>query len=117
MPFACGRGRAPLLYYRSLRDSLLSVPGIKDALREGIERDGSSTGFFYVDQLEWEPGKSRLFSKAPAVLTMGAKQAEMVARLLSARLSKDKELALVSQKLRVILEPATETVFEEGNSL
>ncbi|MDF9843152.1 MULTISPECIES: suppressor of fused domain protein [unclassified Paenibacillus] len=97
-----------------LRDSLLNVPGIRNALREGIERDGSSTGFFYVDQLEWEPGKSRLFGKAPAVLTMGAKQTEMVARLLSARLSKGKELALVSQKLRIILQPAAETAFEES---
>ncbi|AIQ54963.1 suppressor of fused domain protein [Paenibacillus sp. FSL R7-0331] len=97
-----------------LRDSLLLVPAIRDLLRQGIERDGSSTGFFYVDQLEWEPGKSRLFGKAPAILTMGAKQAEMVARLLSARLSKGKELALISQKLRVILEPAPETVFEQG---
>lgn len=97
-----------------LRDSLLNVHGIRNALRVGIERDGSSTGFFYVDQLEWEPGKSRLFGKAPAVLTMGAKQAEMVARLLSARLSKGKELALVSQKLRIILQPAAETAFEES---
>jgi suppressor of fused len=96
------------------RDSLLRVPGISDAVREGIERDGSNTGFFYVDQLEWEPAKSRLLSKTPAVLTMGAKQAETVAKLLRGRLLKGKELALSSQKLQVVLELGQETVCEEG---
>ncbi|MNI29405.1 Suppressor of fused protein (SUFU) [compost metagenome] len=99
------------------RGSLLRIPAIADAVRAGIERDGSSTGFFYVDQLGWEPGKSRLFSKAPAVLTMGAKQAEMVARLLGARLLKGKELSLTSQKLHVVLEPAEEISFKEGEGV
>ncbi|WNS42872.1 suppressor of fused domain protein [Paenibacillus sp. MMS20-IR301] len=96
------------------RDSLLRIPGIADAVREGIERDGSSTGFLYVDQLGWEPGKNRLFGKAPTVLTMGAKQAEMAARLLSARLLKGRELSLTSRELHVVLELGEETGFKEG---
>lgn len=96
------------------RHSLLQIPGITEAVRQGVERDGSSTGFFYVDQLEWEPGKNRLFGRVPAVLTMGAKQADMVARLLSARLLKGKELSLTSRNLQVILELAEETGFQEA---
>jgi suppressor of fused len=96
------------------RDSLLRKPGIAEAVQEGIERDGSNTGFFYVDQLEWEPGKSRLLSKAPAALIMGAKQAGTVAKLLRGRLLKSKELTLNSQNLAVILQLGEETGYEEG---
>jgi suppressor of fused len=96
------------------RDSLLQKPGIAEAVQAGIERDGSNTGFFYVDQLEWEAGKSRLLSKAPAALIMGAKQAGTVAKLLRGRLLKGKELTLNSQNLAVILQLGQETGYEEG---
>lgn len=97
------------------RESLLRIPAIAEAVQAGMERDGSSTGFFYVDQLEWEPGRNRLLGKAPAVLTMGAKQAGTVAKLLRGRLLKDQELALNSQNLSVILQLAPETGYEESD--
>jgi hypothetical protein len=97
------------------RDSLLQMPGIADAVRQGIERDGSNTGFFFVDQLDWEPAQKRLLSKTPAVLIMGAKQAGTVAKLLRGRLLKGKELTLTSRELQVVLESAQDTSFEEGD--
>ncbi|RAU94340.1 suppressor of fused domain protein [Paenibacillus sp. YN15] len=96
------------------RDSLLRHSGITEALKQGIGRDGSNTGFFFVDQLDWEPAKNRLLSKAPAVLTMGAKQAGTVAKLLRGRLLKDKELTLTSQNLQVVLGAARDTGYKEG---
>lgn len=96
------------------RDSLLQIPAVNEAVQQGIERDGSSTGFLFVDQLAWEPGKSRLLSKTPAVLTLGAKQAPTVAKLLRGRILKGKDLTLASDDLRVILEPGEETGCEAG---
>lgn len=96
------------------RDSLLCITGVTDAVRLGIERDGSNTGFLFVDQLDWEPAKNRLLSKTPAVLTMGAKQAGTVAKLLRGRLLKGKELTLTSQTLQVVLEAAQGTGYKEG---
>ncbi|MDK8180255.1 suppressor of fused domain protein [Paenibacillus sp. UMB4589-SE434] len=96
------------------RDSMLQVPVIAEAVQCGIERDGSNTGFLFVDQLSWEPGKNRLLTKTPAVLTLGAKQAGTVAKLIRGRLLKGKELTLSSQDLRVILAPGEETRCESG---
>lgn len=98
------------------RDSLLNAPGIPEIVRQGIEREGSNTGFFYVDQLEWEPGKNQLFGKKPAVLTMGAKQAGTVVKLLRGRLLKGKELMLTSQNLRVVLAGAEQSGYEESEN-
>lgn len=96
------------------RDSLLRIPAIAETVQNGMERDGSNTGFLFVDQLAWEPGRNRLFSKTPAVLTLGAKQAGTVGKLLRGRLLKGKDLMLASQDLRVVLEPGAETGYEAG---
>lgn len=98
------------------RDSVLQIPAISEAVQKGIERDGSNTGFLYVDQLSWEPEKQRLLSKKPAVLTLGAKQAGTVGKLLRGRLLKGNNLTLASQDWRVVMEPGEETryVVEEN---
>ncbi|WP_435920864.1 suppressor of fused domain protein [Paenibacillus sp. DYY-L-2] len=96
------------------RDCLLQIPAIAEAVQSGMERDGSNTGFLFVDQLAWEPGKKRLFSKTPATLTLGAKQAGTVSKLLRGRLLKGKSLTLASQGLRLILEPGGVTGYEAG---
>lgn len=94
------------------RNSMLRIPAIQESVQIGIERDGSSTGFLFVDQLAWEPGKSGLFSKKPSVLTLGAKQAETAQKLLRGRLLKGKELILISNEISVTLEPALTTSIE-----
>ncbi|WP_028545555.1 suppressor of fused domain protein [Paenibacillus taiwanensis] len=98
------------------RDSMLQVPAIAEAVQGGIERDGSNTGFLFVDQLLWEPATNRLLSNTPAVLTLGAKQAATVAKLIRGRLLKGKELTLSSEHLRVILAPGEETRYECGEN-
>ncbi|MFD3257184.1 suppressor of fused domain protein [Paenibacillus lentus] len=94
------------------RDSLLQIPAVAEAIQRGIERDGSNTGFLFVDQLAWELGKNRLFSKTPAVLALGAKQAGTIGKLLRGRLLKGKDLNLACQGLSVVLKPGTETGYE-----
>ncbi|WP_195575122.1 suppressor of fused domain protein [Paenibacillus sp. 1001270B_150601_E10] len=94
------------------RESMLQIPAVSEAVQTGIERDGSNTGFLFVDQLFWEPGKNRLLNKAPATITLGAKQAGTIGKLLRGRILKGKDLTLVSQDLRIILTPGEETRYE-----
>ncbi|MGN7399874.1 suppressor of fused domain protein [Cytobacillus praedii] len=94
------------------RNTILQVPAVQESVQIGIDRDGSSTGFLYVDQLAWEPGKNGLFSKQPSVLILGAKQAGTVGMLLRGRLLKGKDLILMSNELRVTLELASTTGIE-----
>jgi len=96
------------------RDSFMQTPSIAEAVQRGMERDGSSTGFLYVDQLDWEPAKKRLLGKTPAALRLGAKQAEIVSKLLAGRILKGKSLWMTGPNIQVVFEPGEETGFEEG---
>lgn len=87
------------------RASLLQIPSIAGAVEKGMEEDGSSTGFLFVDQLAWEQGKKGLFSKQANKLTLGAKQSGIIGKLLRGRILKEKSLTLVSQEFRVVFEP------------
>jgi len=87
------------------RDSLLQVPAIADAVERGIELDGSNTGFLFVDQLSWEPGKKGWFKKQPDRVILGAKQAGIIGKLLRGRILKQRSLTLVSQEIQVVFEP------------
>lgn len=99
------------------RTSMLRNPAVLESVQIGIGRDGSSTGFLFVDQLAWEPGKNGLFKKKPSVLTLGAKQADTVGKLLRGRLLKEKDLRLVSQEISVTLEPASTTGFKTDEGM
>lgn len=96
------------------RDSVLQVPAIAEAVQNGMERDGSNTGFLYVDQLAWEPEKKRLLGKTPAALILGAKQAGIVGKLLRGRILKGRDLTLLGQGIRVVMEPGEQAGFEAG---
>lgn len=97
------------------RESMLQVPAIAEAVQKGIDQDGSNTGFLYVDQLSFKPGKKRLLHRSPAELSLGAKQAGTVGKLLRGRLMKGKNLTLSSQDLSVILMPGEESSYEAAD--
>ncbi|WP_223066855.1 suppressor of fused domain protein [Paenibacillus caui] len=96
------------------RGSFMQEPAITEAVQRGMERDGSSTGFLYVDQLGWEPAKKRLLGKTPAALRLGAKQAGIVGKLLAGRILKGKSLYMTGPDIQVVLEPGEKAGFEEG---
>ncbi|MFP4975793.1 suppressor of fused domain protein [Paenibacillus sp. CN-4] len=108
------------LYITDLdRDSLLQLPAVAAAVETGMEREGSNTGFLYVDQLAWDTDtEAKGASGAPAgELRLGAKQAEIVGKLLRGRLLKGKTLALASRDIHVTLQPgeqASVTESEDG---
>ena len=58
-----------------------------------------------MSQLAFEPGKKGWFSKTPATLQIGAKQAEIIGKLAQGRILKDKKLSLVGSNVRVVFEP------------
>ncbi|MFB5675860.1 suppressor of fused domain protein [Paenibacillus terreus] len=94
------------------RDSFLRHDAVSGAIRLGHERDGSSTGFLYVDQLTWEPGKKGLFKKSSSTLTLGAKQAGIIGSLLRGRILKGKKLSLSGPSIRVVFEPGESPAWE-----
>lgn len=87
------------------RGCLLQIPAMVKAVEQGMEQEGSNTGFLYVDQLAWEPGKKGWFSKRPDTLKLGAKQAEIVGKILRGRILKDKSLVLAGPEIRIVFEP------------
>lgn len=98
------------------RESFLSIGTVKEAVLRGSERDGSSTGFLFVDQLNWEPRKKRLLGSKPAVLQVGAKQADIIGKLLRGRLLKGKSLSLSSRGVQVSLKFGEKSGYVESDN-
>ncbi|WP_438498073.1 suppressor of fused domain protein [Paenibacillus sp. IHBB 3054] len=92
----------PLYTTNLLRDSLLSLPAVSEAVRIGSETEGSNTGILYVDQLSWNSSPAGGISKT---LTIGAKQAEVVGKLLRGRILKKRNLTLSGPETRIVFEP------------
>lgn len=102
------------LYITDLdRSSLTTLPSMIEAVDQGIQRDGSNTGYLFIDQLEWTSAEKKLFKKTPAILTFGAKQAGVMAKMLQGRILKGKTLTLSSRDEEVILEAGEQSQFIE----
>lgn len=95
------------------RGSLLVDEVIVTAVQMGMEQEGSNTGILFVDQLDWTAGKKGWLGKSPSILTIGAKQAEIIGKLLRGRLLKDKELTLAGPNNRIILERGEQSNYTE----
>ncbi|MBN3527243.1 suppressor of fused domain protein [Paenibacillus apiarius] len=87
------------------RASLLRISAVSEAVHTGMEQEGSNTGFLFVSQLAWEPGKKGWLSKTPSTLKLGAKQAEIIGKLLRGRIMKGNKLSLVGSGVRVVFDP------------
>ncbi|MGF7031355.1 hypothetical protein J2T17_002261 [Paenibacillus mucilaginosus] len=103
----------PLYITDLARDSFMKNPAIAEVVQRGMERDGSNTGFLYVDQLGWEPAKKRLLGRTPAVVRLGAKQAGIVGKMLAGRILKGKSLYMSGPDIQVVWEPGEKPGFEE----
>ncbi|MFJ7367961.1 suppressor of fused domain protein [Lysinibacillus sp. NPDC098008] len=83
------------------RPSLLQNPVVVEAVERGVEEDGSSTGFLFVDQLAWQEGKTGWFTKPSYIVQLGAKQAGVIRQLLRGRILKGRSLRLVGQQVTI----------------
>ncbi len=96
------------------RPSLLQNPEIVEAVERGMMEDGSSTGFLFVDQLAWQVGKKGWFNKQSHVIQLGAKQADVIGKLLRGRIVKDRNLSLVGQDLTIVFKPGHQVGYQEN---
>ncbi|USB32980.1 suppressor of fused domain protein [Paenibacillus sp. YPG26] len=112
-------GRLPLYVTDLSRPSLLSDSQLCEKIRLCAARDGSSTGFLFVDQLEWEERKG-LLRGVSYHLSLGAKQASVISQVLPGRLLKGNPLTLSSSGNRVTFYPGGDsdvTVQDSGIDL
>lgn len=109
-----GKAEIPGFITDLSRQSILQIPAVQESVQLGIDRDGSSTGYLFVDQLDWKTGKTGLFKKKPFILTIGAKQAGTIGKLLRGRLLKERVLMLVSKGISITFELAETTEVEVG---
>ncbi|MCE0448336.1 suppressor of fused domain protein [Brevibacillus sp. AF8] len=86
------------------RDSLLCNSTVSDAVQKGMEQEGSNTAYLFVSQLGWEPGKKGFLKKAPSTLSLGAKQAEVIGKILRGRMRKGESLSLLGPDVRIVFE-------------
>ncbi len=70
------------------RASQLEVLALRDAWQKGMEQDGSSTGFFYLENLGVQQQDGRTF------LRLGAGHIQVLSNMLQARLGKGRPLFL-----------------------
>lgn len=96
------------------RPSLLQSPEIVEAVERGMMEDGSSTGFLFVDQLAWQVGKKGWFNKQSHVIQLGAKQADVIGKLLRGRIVKERNLSLVGQDLTIVFKPDHQVGYQEN---
>ncbi|QKG23395.1 suppressor of fused domain protein [Actinomadura verrucosospora] len=82
------------------RPSLLADPELARAVREGIARDGSSSGALFVNTAHWE------LDGAATTLRIGALQAEAIAQALRGRLPFGRTLLLQTEDTRMVFQPA-----------
>ncbi|WP_155592296.1 suppressor of fused domain protein [Lysinibacillus cavernae] len=96
------------------RTSLLQHPEITEEVERGMEEDGSNTGFLFVDQLAWQVEKKGWFNKQSNTVQLGAKQADVISKLLRGRILKGKNLSLVGQQITIIFKADQQVGYREN---
>jgi suppressor of fused-like protein len=102
----------PLLVTDLSRGSLLADAGVAATLQAGSARDGSSTGFLFLDRVAWRRHKP-LLRAARYEVDIGAGQVEELRALLPARLPFGRRLLLVGSVLRVEFVPGVRNAIVE----
>ncbi|MBL2545055.1 suppressor of fused domain protein, partial [Klebsiella pneumoniae] len=74
------------------RGNLLEEPALAAQVREGSEREGSSTGMLFIETLDWRQ------EAGVTTLVLGAGQVASVCELLPLRLRHGRSLELVSRE-------------------
>ncbi len=80
------------------RPSLMKNPEVQGAWKKGVEADGSSTGFLYLDEVGAQLQQER------ATIRLGAGHDVILANMLRARVGKGRSLYLQSKEAAVLFE-------------
>jgi suppressor of fused-like protein len=100
----------PLLITDLHRPSLLANPDVKNRLIEGATKDGSNTGFIFIDQLSWQEER-RLLGKPVMNVTLGARTIAELLALLPYRLPHQRTFKLVGEEQQIILNPSANNAY------
>ncbi len=102
----------PLMVTDLARASLLQIPEVAAALRDGAGRDGSNTGFLFIDQLGWQK-RDKFFGGTAYTLIMGARQIGELQALMPYLLPFDRALRLVGREAQIELQPGPAVAIRE----
>lgn len=101
----------PLCITDLSRTSMMGNPAFHMAWQDGVERDGSSTGFLYMDELGFRVESNRIG------LRLGAGHGQTLARMLRARVGKGRGLFLQGSSQTVMFRPGEQTKENEENGI
>lgn len=101
----------PLCITDLSRPSMMENPSLRAAWQAGMNLDGSSTGFLYMDELEAK------LENGHAALRLGAGHDQTLVRMLRARVGKGRTLFLQSRNQAVMLRPGKQANVHEKDGL
>ena len=101
----------PLCITDLLRTSMIESPAFRTVCQKGVEQDGSSTSFLYMDELGFQ------HENGHAVLRLGAGHGETLARMLRARVGKGRSLFLQGSRRAVLFHPGEQTGVSEEDGV
>lgn len=101
----------PLCITDLFRSSMLENPAFRAAWQEGMARDGSSTGFLYMDELGVQLENGR------AALRLGAGHGQTLVRMLRARVGKGRTLFLQGSHQAVLFRPGEQAEVREEDGV
>lgn len=101
----------PLCITDLFRTSMMGNPAFHKAWQDGVEQDGSSTGFLYMDELGLQVESNRI------VLRLGAGHGQTLARMLRARVGKGRGLFLQGSSQAVMFRPGERTEAKEDDDV
>ena len=99
----------PLCVTDLFRDTIMEEESVVKKWKEGVERDGSSTAYLYLDELNIEKadGDDNYFG----TLCLGAGHTSIISTMLKARLGKGRELIIRNRNIGICFN------FDEKNAI
>lgn len=100
------------LYVTDLsRSSIMEKEEYRRRWEEGVEKEGSSTRFFYTDEFHFEPLSQGW------KLIFGVGHALLLCRMLRARVEKGRELLFAGAEQSVLFRPGEEEILTDDNTI
>ena len=97
----------PLCVTDLSRHSMMEIPAFRTVWQDGMERDGSFTGFLYMDEL------GAKLENGHAALRLGTGHVQTLVRMLRARVGKGRILFLQSASQAVLFRPGEQAAASE----
>ena len=101
----------PLCVTDLSRTSVMEDSDFQRIWQEGVERDGSSTGFLYMDELGFK------MENGCGTIRLGAGHDKTLARMLRARVGKGRSLLLQGSDQSVLFQPGEQAGISEENGV